>query len=95
LKIKTAGIMMRDSISGRFDPDEKMGAGLFKVPASEVKISAKVFMKTESNIIDAIESLIREPYGCFEQCSSVTYPLVMLLKYMKWAPKTDKTIKMV
>jgi alpha-2-macroglobulin-like protein len=52
-------------------------------------------MKTESNILDAIESLIREPYGCFEQCSSVTYPLVMLLKYLKWAPKTDKTIKMV
>ncbi len=52
-------------------------------------------MKTESNIIDAIESLIREPYGCFEQCSSVTYPLVMLLKYLRWAPKTDKIIKMV
>lgn len=51
-------------------------------------------MKTESNIIDAIESLIREPYGCFEQCSSVTYPLVMLLKYLRWAPKTDKIIKM-
>ena len=52
-------------------------------------------MKTESNIIDAIESLIKEPYGCFEQCSSVTYPLVMLLKYLKWVPKTDKVIKMV
>ena len=52
-------------------------------------------MKTESNIIDGIESLIREPYGCFEQCSSVTYPLVMLLKYLRWVPKTDKIVKMV
>ena len=39
--------------------------------------------------------MIREPYGCFEQCSSVTYPLVMLLKYLKWVPRTDKVLKMI
>jgi len=54
------------------------------------EVRAKIFMKTEANIMEAIESLIREPYGCFEQCSSVTYPLVLLLKYFRWMPKNDK-----
>jgi len=31
----------------------------------------------------AIEALIREPYGCFEQYSSVTYPMVMGLQILK------------
>lgn len=31
-----------------------------------VEVRAKIFMKTEANIMEAIESLIREPYGCFE-----------------------------
>jgi uncharacterized protein YfaS (alpha-2-macroglobulin family) len=34
-----------------------------------------------ANMTEALERLIREPYGCFEQTSSTTYPLVMAQQY--------------
>lgn len=34
-----------------------------------------------ASMTQALERLIREPYGCFEQTSSTTYPLVMAQQY--------------
>jgi len=34
-------------------------------------------------VLDAVESLIRMPYGCFEQTSATTYPMVMALQLLK------------
>jgi len=36
-----------------------------------------------SQITDGLESMLREPYGCFEQTSSSTYPNVLVLSYLK------------
>eukprot|EP01029_Cantina_marsupialis_P002490 TRINITY_DN1230_c0_g5_i1.p1 TRINITY_DN1230_c0_g5~~TRINITY_DN1230_c0_g5_i1.p1 ORF type:complete len:798 (-),score=285.80 TRINITY_DN1230_c0_g5_i1:162-2369(-) len=35
------------------------------------------------SLVSALNGLIREPYGCFEQTSSSTYPLVMAMNYFK------------
>ena len=35
------------------------------------------------SILDALEALIRQPFGCFEQTSSTTYPMVMALKLIR------------
>jgi len=40
-----------------------------------------VFPTPLANMTEALERLIREPYGCFEQTSSTTYPLVMAQQY--------------
>jgi len=47
--------------------------------ASTPYFIAKLFAKPLDSILDALESLIRDPYGCFEQTSSTTYPMVMAL----------------
>jgi hypothetical protein len=47
--------------------------------ASSPYFTAKVFAKPMDSLLDAIESLVRNPFGCFEQTSSVTYPMVMAL----------------
>lgn len=36
-----------------------------------------------SDMLSGIEGMIREPYGCFEQTSSSTYPNIMVLQYME------------
>ena len=46
------------------------------------KFTIKLFAKPLDNILDAMDSLIRQPYGCFEQTSSVTYPMVMALQLL-------------
>jgi len=44
-----------------------------------------------STIYDALEKLIRDPSGCFEQTSSTTYPLVMALSVLQNIPdQNDK-----
>jgi TonB-dependent SusC/RagA subfamily outer membrane receptor len=36
-----------------------------------------------SDLMSGIESILREPYGCFEQTSSSTYPNIMVLDYLR------------
>ncbi len=47
----------------------------------------------EGQLLDGIESMLREPYGCFEQTSSTTYPNVFILKYLKESGKANKEIE--
>jgi TonB-dependent SusC/RagA subfamily outer membrane receptor len=67
----------------------------------EINHAVKNSITTEFNIytdivgdvMDGIESLIRQPYGCFEQTSSSTYPNIMVLKYLKEAGKSNPEIE--
>lgn len=45
-----------------------------------------------SNLLAGIESILREPYGCFEQTSSSTYPNIMVLQYLQEAGITDPAL---
>lgn len=50
----------------------------------------KLFYNPFSSIFDGLESMMREPSGCFEQVSSSNYPNIMamqLLKYKKMSPE--------
>lgn len=42
---------------------------------------AKVYPSPLANMEEALNALLRQPYGCFEQTSSSTYPLVMAQQY--------------
>lgn len=50
------------------------------VPGS-LRARAVVYPTPLASMNEALASLIREPYGCFEQTSSTTYPLVMAQQY--------------
>jgi len=50
------------------------------VPRS-MTASATVYPTPLANLTEALARLIRDPYGCFEQTSSTTYPLVMAQQY--------------
>lgn len=47
----------------------------------------------EGQLMNGIESMLREPYGCFEQTSSTTYPNIFILKYLRQAGKTNPEIE--
>ena len=48
---------------------------------SSLQTKIAVFPTPLANMTQALERLIREPSGCFEQTSSTTYPLVMAQQY--------------
>lgn len=44
------------------------------------------------DLMSGIESILREPYGCFEQTSSSTYPNIMVLSYLKASGSSHKAV---
>jgi uncharacterized protein YfaS (alpha-2-macroglobulin family) len=56
-------------------------------PAASIADASKIFVRLYpgplSQVIEGMDSLLRMPYGCFEQTSSSTYPNVLALDYMK------------
>jgi uncharacterized protein YfaS (alpha-2-macroglobulin family) len=55
----------------------------------------KIYSSNFASLMEAIEALISDPYGCFEQTSSTTYPMVMALQFLKAQPtQDDKNVAM-
>ncbi|WP_207534439.1 TonB-dependent receptor plug domain-containing protein [Desertivirga arenae] len=52
-----------------------------------------LYKDVEGQLVNGIESMLREPYGCFEQTSSTTYPNVFILKYLKQVGKANREIE--
>jgi len=47
----------------------------------------------EGQLMNGIESMLREPSGCFEQTSSSTYPNIFILKYLRETGKSNPEIE--
>jgi hypothetical protein len=45
-----------------------------------------------SDLLAGIESILQEPYGCFEQASMTSYPNALILSYLKGRDDTDQKI---
>jgi uncharacterized protein YfaS (alpha-2-macroglobulin family) len=55
--------------------------------ADASKILVRLYPGPLSQVIEGMDSLLRMPFGCFEQTSSATYPNVLALNYMKRTKK--------
>jgi hypothetical protein len=59
----------------------------FNIPTETIANSQKLLLKFYpsrfSKVVEGLDTIFRMPYGCFEQSTSVTYPNVMALLYMK------------
>jgi len=49
----------------------------------------KVYDGVVSQMAEALDGGFRRPHGCFEQTSSVTYPNVLMLRYLREARRTS------
>ncbi len=58
-----------------------------------LKMQAQVFPSTLADLQKGLESMLREPGGCFEQTSSSNYPNVMILSYMKESDQADPQLE--
>jgi hypothetical protein len=58
------------------------------------KILVKVFPGIFSQIVDGLDSMLRMPFGCFEQTSSITYPNILVLDYMRQTEQITPEIEM-
>lgn len=83
--IMPPGFPIRVAFSGVLKADSKV-SHTFDIPdtmiANSVCTTTSIFPNVRGTLLEAVKGLIREPYGCFEQTSSSTYPLVMALQYI-------------
>ncbi len=62
------------------------------VVRGSVKSSVVVYPTPLANMTESLARLIRDPYGCFEQTSSTTYPLTMAQQYFQSHSGVDPTL---
>lgn len=54
-----------------------------KPVTGSISASFTAFPNVVTDLVKGIESILREPYGCFEQTSTSSYPNAMVMSYMK------------
>jgi hypothetical protein len=84
LKVAPKGFPIELALGGRIDSDGKVTHTIDlpdELVRGSIRTSAIVYPTPLANMTQALQSLVREPHGCFEQTSSTLYPLVMAYQY--------------
>lgn len=82
IEIQPKGFPVEASISGN-ELDKQYIMMISDPLEGSLKARFTAFPDVTSDLMSGIESILREPYGCFEQTSSSTYPNVMVLQYLE------------
>jgi anti-sigma factor RsiW len=54
-----------------------------------LRVQVDVYPSTLADLQKGLESLLREPHGCFEQSSTANYPNVLILDYLRTSDQTS------
>jgi hypothetical protein len=79
---QSKGFPAATSFSGR-EPKKDFTLNLTKPIAGSITAHFTAFPSIVSELLEGVESLLQEPYGCFEQTSSSTYPNIIVLQYLR------------
>jgi len=58
------------------------------------RVAVKIYPGVISQVIDGLEGMLQQPYGCFEQTSSTTYPNVLVLDYLKTTNQVNPRLQL-
>ena len=58
-----------------------------------LKCQVQVYPSTLADLQKGLESLLREPSGCFEQTSTSNYPNLLILQYLKESDQTKPAVE--
>ncbi len=70
----------------------------FNIPPEAINGASKLILKIYpgifSQVVEGLDEILRMPSGCFEQTSSVTYPNILVLDYMRSTQQVTPEIEM-
>ncbi len=81
IKIVPKGFPVKMAGSGS-DAEKEYTFDMKNVVKGSQTIAFTAFPSTVSEILKGLEGMLQEPYGCFEQTSSSTYPNILVLNYL-------------
>lgn len=71
---------------------------IITIPEGAIDDAGKIFVKIYpgvlSQVVEGLDKMLQMPFGCFEQTSSVTYPNILVLDYMKTTKKITPELQM-
>lgn len=82
IEIKAKGFPATISFSGN-ESTRTFNLDIQDMVKNSLSASLTSYPDVLSDLMSGVESILREPYGCFEQTSSSTYPNVLALQYME------------
>ena len=86
VRVYPNGKEIRFTQSDRLTPDAPAIYNAI-IPADAIPgtqgLTVKIYPGIVSQVVEGLDSMLRMPYGCFEQTSSTTYPNVLVLDYLK------------
>ena len=84
INVTPSGFPVEASYAGSLEGEQELTIDLPEnwIPGS-LEVTLKAFPSTLADMQKGIDSILREPSGCFEQTSSSNYPNIMALQYMQ------------
>jgi hypothetical protein len=84
IEVLPDGRLVEKVVNGSLDQPAALELSLPEdaIPGSG-KLLVKFYPSAMSQLVEGLEGIFRQPYGCFEQTSSVTYPNVLALRYLR------------
>ncbi|MBN2547821.1 MAG: hypothetical protein JXB15_01585 [Anaerolineales bacterium] len=63
------------------------------IPGTQTLL-VKIYPGILSQVVEGLDSILRMPYGCFEQTTSITYPNALVLDYLKTTNQASPEVQM-
>lgn len=80
------GLRFDFAISDRLEVGTEVETAI-PIPAQAIpgtaRVDVKIYPGIVSQVVEGLDSILRMPYGCFEQTTSTTYPNVLVMDYMR------------
>ncbi|MFB3882196.1 MAG: MG2 domain-containing protein [Armatimonadota bacterium] len=95
IEVLPDGEERRDTWNDRLDGTVKQTVTIPKEAIADAStILVKIYPGLFSQAVEGLDALLRMPFGCFEQTSSVTYPNVLVLDYLKSVKMAKPEVQM-
>ncbi|HUT73680.1 MAG TPA: alpha-2-macroglobulin family protein [Armatimonadota bacterium] len=95
IEVVPDGKEVREVVNDRIDADVRRTV---VIPAEALpdasNLLVKIYPGVFSQAVEGLDAMLRMPFGCFEQTSSVTYPNVLVLDYLKTTGKVSPELQM-
>lgn len=92
VKIISQGFPVDESFSGN-ELQGKFSVKVTNPVKNSMKASLRAYPSITSDLLAGVESILQEPYGCFEQTSMTSYPNALVLSYLKATGNKDSALR--
>ncbi len=91
IDVQSKGFPTIFSVSGK-ENEKRFSFVINKPVTGSIKATFSAFPDLLTDLMSGVESILNEPYGCFEQTSSSTYPNIMVLQYLNETNSQDHAV---